>query len=56
MEVLNIELTTFAKSHPIALGHAHFSDHTGFQDKIETQYMLYLELKKELFRFSKKAM
>ena len=50
------ELSTFAKEHPVAVDHVHFSDHGGLRDRIETQQEIYSTLKKEFTRFLTETM
>ena len=49
-------LVSFAKSHPIAIDHVHFKDHTGIREKVESQLDIYKELKKKFMRFLTQTM
>jgi hypothetical protein len=49
-------LADFAESHPIAIDHVHFIDHTGIRNEMETFTDLYQEMKREFNRFAVKWM
>jgi len=50
------KLTAFAISHPIAIDHVHFDDHSEMRESVETQQTIYNKLKKEFMRFLTVAM
>jgi hypothetical protein len=49
-------LADFAESHPIAVDHVHFKDHTGLREDLNRFRELYYELKTEFNKFAVKWM
>lgn len=49
-------LSEFAKDHPIAIDHVHFSDHTDIRENFERFRELYQEMKHDFNRFAVKWM
>ena len=50
------ELSQFAQDHPVAIDHVHFTDHTEFRDKMDTQRTIFADFKKKFFRFLTETM
>ena len=44
-------LSQYALTHPIAIDHVYFQDHTGLRDRMESFYTIYSDLKKEFLEF-----
>lgn len=49
-------LATYAKDHPIAVDHVHFTDHTDIREQFERFRELYQEMKHEFNHFAVKWM
>lgn len=49
-------LTDYAKDHPIAVDHVHFTDHTDIRENFERFRELYQEMKHDFNRFAVKWM
>lgn len=49
-------LTQYAKDHPIAVDHVHFTDHADIREQFERFRELYQEMKQEFNRFAVKWM
>lgn len=49
-------LVDYAKDHPIAVDHVHFTDHTDIRENVERFRELYHEMKHEFNRFAVKWM
>jgi hypothetical protein len=45
------ELVNFAKEHPIAIDHVHFTDHVGLRERMTRFTALYAEFKKDFMHF-----
>jgi len=50
------QLSSFAATHPVAIDHVHFEDHTAMRERNETQTKLFNKLRKEYMRFLTVAM
>lgn len=49
-------IAEYAQLHPIAINHIHFEDHVHLRDRMDTQRVIYTELKNKYFRFLSQAM
>jgi len=45
------KLSEYAETHPIAIEHVHFKDHSDLRDRMERFYKIWIELKEEFYAF-----